>query len=324
MTEHGVSPAENEPLRRFLSSLPKLPARRRDGHKGDYGTAVLVAGSSEMSGAAALCGRSALVAGAGLVRLLVPESIQRTVAERSPEYMTVALPEDRAGRIALDALPMLEARLARSSAFAVGPGLGRSLGLELAVKKLFFERPEPAVFDADALNALAAREVFLPVSDRQLFFETFPAPPAARILTPHPGEFARMTGRPTPCEATGRRDAAESFVRAVRKNFASETAPIVLVLKGAGTVVTDGERTAICELGNPAMATGGSGDVLTGVITALAAQKMEPFASAVFGVALHALAGDLAVVRLGKPSLVASDIIDSLSEAFVSIGAIST
>lgn len=307
----------------FFDTLPKLPVRPKDGHKGTFGTAALIGGSAEMTGAIRLAGRAALRAGAGLVRLMVPEPAAAAVIAETPEYMTVRLPADRRGRISFDAEKTIRARLTSADAFGVGPGMGRSLGLELLTTGLFFASSNAApsnaadgagVFDADALNALAAREVFLPPERRRLFEPFVPSWPGVRILTPHPGEFARLRGLPTPSDSEGRQKAAVEFVRDVRALYG--WSPLILVLKGAGTIVTDSERVFVNETGNPGMATGGSGDVLTGLLTALLARRLDPFDAATLAVALHGLAGDLAAERLGFDALTAGALLDFLPLAF--------
>ena len=294
--------------------LPPFPTRSAQAHKGTFGTAGLIGGSAEMSGAIRLAGRAALAAGAGLVRLFVPEPIASTVAAESPNYMTVPVHADRRGRIALAAFDTLRTRLEAVTAFGIGPGLDKSLGLETLAVRLFFQSPLPALFDADALNALAAREIFLAPEHRALFDLPAVSWPCVRILTPHPGEFARISGQPTPIDRKGRQSAAVDFVRRVRSIYPNS--PLILVLKGAQTVVTDGERVFVNSTGNPGMATGGSGDVLTGILTAFLARKLDPFDAAALAVALHGKAGDLAAELIGPESLTADALIEHLCQAF--------
>jgi ADP-dependent NAD(P)H-hydrate dehydratase len=297
------------------TSLPRLPPRQPDAHKGEFGLALIVGGSRGMAGAVALAGMAALRGGAGLVRLAVPECILDTVAAFEPSYMTIPLRSDPAGQIAagsLDrmtemaekthyqmqhSLPSVFDSIAswatKATVVALGPGLGRSLALDELVTRLYHEIDKPMVLDADALNALATDPEVL----------THPGGP--RVLTPHPGEFARLIGRKL--DGDLRIDAAVQL--AARCN-------IVVVLKGHHTLVTDGRRRGINTTGNPGMATGGSGDVLTGLITALMCQHLEPFDAARLGVYLHGRAGDLAAEELGQPSLIASDLIRYLPKAF--------
>jgi len=237
-----------------------------------------------MSGAAALSGLGALRGGAGLVYIAIPAAIAEIVAASEPSYLTLPLPSDDAGRFAEDALSPISSALAGKDAAAIGPGLGRSPALEAIVGTLYRDCELPLVVDADALNALAA-------SGADLGDHAGP-----RILTPHPGEFTRLSG--TSIDA----DRSESA-----KRFAAAHS-VVLVLKGAGTVATDGEDVWINSTGNSGMATGGTGDVLTGLLAALLAQGMSPLDAAKLGVHLHGLAGDLAAQDLSQPGLIASDL----------------
>lgn len=282
------------------ASLPRLPPRRPDAHKGDFGQALLIGGSRGMAGAIALAGMACLRSGAGLVKLAVPECVLDTVAGFEPSYLTVPLACDRAGRIKLRGQSRIAEFADVSTCVACGPGLGRSKKLTLLVRSLFQSLPWPMVFDADALNALAE-------TDNGLAGAAAP-----RILTPHPGEFVRLVN--TPDGAKSARE--EQIVQAQR--LAAEYGVIVL-LKGHRTIVTDGERTAENTTGNPGMATGGTGDVLTGIITALVCQGLSPFDAAVLGAHVHGLAGDLAAAELGQVSLIASDLLTYLPKAFQSL-----
>lgn len=272
--------------------IPQLSPRQPDDHKGTFGTALIVGGSRGMSGAAALAGMAALRGGAGLVRLAVADAILDIVAGFEPAYTTIPLPADRGGRIAWTARKAIVAAAEQATVVGLGPGLGKSMGLTALVCWLYQHLAQPMVIDADALNALSTRP------------EVLPHPGGPRILTPHPGEFARLFGR--------RIDIAE------REAVADEAAArwgVVVVLKGHGTCVSDGRRRAINATGNPGMATGGTGDVLTGLITALACQKLSPWEAARLGVHLHGLAGDLAAEELGQVSLTANDLIRFLPSA---------
>jgi ADP-dependent NAD(P)H-hydrate dehydratase len=298
------------------TELPRLPPRQADSHKGNYGSALLIGGSRGMAGSVSLAGMAALRGGAGLVRLAVPEIILSTVAGFEPSYMTVALATDLDGRIAAashDRIAELAekahyavqhhipssfdciAELAKTStAIAIGPGLGRSPGLDDLVTRLYREIPNPMVFDADALNALASAR------------ESLPRPGGPRIFTPHPGEFARLINQKL--EGDARNNAAVQLAARCK---------IVVLLKGYRTLVTDGRRSAINTSGNPGMATGGAGDVLTGLTTSLLCQGLEPFDAARLAAYLHGRAGDLAAEDVGETSLIASDLVRYLPKAFL-------
>ncbi len=285
----------NNHLERPSEPLPELPRRALESHKGSFGTALIVGGSRGMTGAVSLAGMAALRGGAGLVRLAVADACLETVASLEPSYMTAAVPCDRAGRIAYAARQSIVRLAATATAVACGPGLGRSLGLDALVSWLYVNLRQPLVVDADGLNALAARR------------EVFDRPGGPRILTPHPGEFARLVGADrVPVEQRER-----MAIDLARRSKA------VVVLKGHHTLITDGDRWARNVTGNPGMATGGTGDVLTGLVTSLVCQGLAPFEAAQLGVYLHGLAGDLAVDRLGQESMTASDLVRFLPEAFL-------
>ena len=275
-------------------SLPQLPKRRAESHKGDYGRALLIGGSLGMSGAIGLAGMAALRSGAGLVKLAVPDVCLATVASYEPSYMTLALASDEAGRIAAAARSVIAPVLGEATCCGCGPGLGRSAELDDLVWWLYESIEQPIVLDADGLNALAA--------DRSRLRH----PGGPRILTPHPGEFRRLVG-------TDRLTVQASREKAVEL---AEACGVIVVLKGHRTLVTDGQRIVENSTGNPGMATGGAGDVLTGIITALVCQGLAPCDAACLGVHVHGLAGDLAAERLGETSLTASDLVGELPKVF--------
>ncbi len=298
------------------TALPRLGPRRADSHKGDYGRALLVGGSRGMSGAIALAGKAALRSGAGLVTLAVPRCIQDVVATFEPSFMTQGLADENGQFAMLATADVTILSLEMRAVVALGPGLGRSEVLTDFVE-FVYHMQSPMVVDADALFALAQRP------------EVLAKPGGPRVLTPHPGEFERLTGKPY--DVAQRIEVAAELARGEddlhyqyrdRSNVTSSTArrpEILVVLKGHETVVTDGRRFSINHTGNPGMATGGSGDVLTGVITALLCQGLSPFDAARLGVHVHGLAGDLAAKELGQVSLIASDLIDYLPTAFLSL-----
>lgn len=275
------------------------PPRPADGHKGTFGTVLILGGSRGMSGAAALAGVAALRSGAGLVYVATPMSIQPIVAAYEPSYLTVGCSEDDAGRISDSAITDLESRLGASTAFAVGPGLGQSDSLMRLVPQLFEGADKPAVFDADALNALA--------KSRELHGFTVTDRTAERVLTPHPGEFARLMGYKPGSTTEERIQAAAEL---------AQQANAVVVLKGKNSIITDGARYAVNTTGNSGMATGGTGDVLTGLITGLLAQRLPAFDAARLGAYLHGLSGDIAAEHESQPALIASDLLRFLGAAW--------
>lgn len=278
--------------------LPQLPPRKPDSHKGDYGRVLIVGGSRGMAGAPALAGKAALRSGAGLVTLAVPASIQSTVASFEPSYMTLGFGTDEQHSLSGHEVDDLLQAADHMTALALGPGLGAAPYTAELVHALYSRLEIPIVVDADGLNALA--------SDMGLLQESV----AARILTPHPGEFARLTGEKAAADVEQRAMQAAALCRE------DEAGNTIVVLKGHQTIVTDGSHYAVNTTGNPGMATAGSGDCLTGVITALVAQGLSAWEAARLGVHVHGLAGDLAAAELGEVSLIASDLIDYLPEAF--------
>jgi len=289
------------PRIQLVSNVPQPPSRSEDAHKGDCGRTLIVAGSHGMSGAACLAGTAALRGGAGLVTVAVPDRILDIVASYEPSYLTIALADDEQGRIHVSSGHLLKTAIVNQSSVAIGPGLGQSSGLQELVAELYATIPCAAVFDADALNLLAKRSYLLKRIDD--------AP--ARIVTPHPGEFSRLTGESTETIQQNRTQLAAEFAK---KNN------VIVVLKGSNTVTTDGTRVAINATGNCGMATGGTGDVLTGVIAALLAQGMPAFEAAQLGVHLHGLAGDLVAAELSKRGLIASDLLRFLGRAWCELG----
>ena len=285
-----------------VSNLPLIPLRPQTAHKGTFGTVLGVGGSRGMSGAVALAGKAALVCGSGLVRLAVPDPILETVAGFDPNYTTLPLPADRQGRISISATKTVLRHAEAATAVFLGPGLGRSAELDAFVQRLLDKLDKPLVVDADGLNALLVHRIRLPDSFR-----------LSPVFTPHSGEFARLTQTPTPAE--DQREARIAAAQEFSKRF-----NVVLVLKGHATIIVHGDRVAVNSTGNPGMATGGSGDVLTGTIASFLGQGFVPFDAARLGVYVHGLAGDLAAERLGQASVLATSIIESLPDALRRLG----
>lgn len=275
--------------------ISPIPERADDIHKGDVGRIAVIGGSCDevmMSGAPALTAMAALRGGAGLVQVMVPEAIRGNVAVLVPCATLRTLPQDSGNLLA--AIDEFGADVV-----AIGPGLGRSLGPAVLVD-LIKTYTNSIVIDADGLNLLAAAGPF-DIPD-----------PARIVLTPHPGELkrllaARNASREVGPEPAARRAAACALVKA----YGCTT-----VLKGRGTIVTNADRLYTNETGNAGMATGGTGDVLTGVIAALIGQHMAPFEAAILGVYLHGLAGDFAAEELGRHAMTALDLVEYLPEAF--------
>ena len=265
--------------------LAMLPDRAEDAHKGDFGRLLLLCGAKGYTGAAYLAAMGALRSGAGLVFLGVPESIYAIEAVKLNEAIVFPLP-DEAGKLSAAAIPEILNRLPQMDAVLIGPGLGRSEGTYQVVKAVLENAVCPVVLDADGINVTAPHKHL--VRGR-----TNPT-----ILTPHAGEFARLGG-----ETGDRRTAAEKMARDLG---------CILLLKGQGTVITDGDTTYINPTGNPGMAVGGSGDVLSGIITALLGIGIEPLEAAACGAWLHGAAGDRCAAELGQYGMLPTDMVNVL------------
>ncbi len=294
---------------RMIDTLPEAPARPVDAHKGTFGRVLVIGGSRGMSGAPSLAGLGALRGGAGLVDVAVPSEILPIVAAIEPSYLTIPLATDEEhGCFSADGLTGLWGACKGKDCVALGPGLGTAHGMFGIVKQLFLGLTQPMVIDADALNVLAAEPSG---RDRDLWISDALGP---RIFTPHPGEFAKLIGSDIATVQSRRVEMAAEFAK---------DSGVIVVLKGHGTVITDGDRVAINRTGNPGMATGGSGDVLTGLIAALLAQGMPAFEAAQLGAHLHGLAGDLAAAELSQPGMIASDLPRFLTQAWRKLESIS-
>ena len=274
---------------------PLFPPRPGDAHKGSYGHLLVIAGSVGKTGAAALAGRSALRSGVGLCTVATPASQQPIVASFSMETMTEPIVETAARSLAVKAREHLVELALQRDAVALGPGISLDPETQALARALVAEVPRPMVVDADALSALAGH------------LDLLAEAPAARVLTPHPGEMARMLG-------VGIAQVQADRMETVRR-FCVEHR-VYLVLKGARSVLgsPDG-RVFVNPTGNPGMATGGSGDVLTGMIGAFLARRFDALAALQAGCYLHGRAGDLAAADRGEEGLVAGDIIEAISAA---------
>ncbi|HXM56971.1 MAG TPA: NAD(P)H-hydrate dehydratase [Candidatus Dormibacteraeota bacterium] len=277
----------------------RLPDRPLDGHKGTFGTVVVVAGSRGYTGAAYLCSTASVRAGAGLVRLLVAEGVYPILAVKCTEVMATPVDEDAPGALGPGALEAVAGHLRAGTAGLVGPGLGSHPGTWRLVRDLVVGVERPLVLDADALNALADQPAALARLGRD------------RVLTPHPGEMARLVRWSTAEVQANRREVALAGAR--------EWGAVV-VLKGARTLVAapDG-RLSEDPHEVPALATGGTGDVLSGVIAGFLAQGSDPFEAAVTGVYVHGEAGRRLQDRLGPAGLLASELLAELPPAMGSL-----
>lgn len=266
--------------------LSILPDRDPFAHKGNFGKILLLCGSRGYTGAAALAAMGALRSGAGLVFLGVPESIYAIEAVKLTEAIVFPLPEE-GGKLSAAAVPEILERLPKLDAVLIGPGLGQSKGTLAVVKGVIEQFSGPVVVDADGINVLAAHKDILRG-------RTGPT-----ILTPHDGEFARLGG----VIGSDRAAAAVAMAR--------ELGCIVL-LKGHETVITDGTAIYINHTGNPGMAVGGSGDVLSGIIVSLLGQGIAPLEAAACGAWLHGAAGDLCAAQMGQYGMLPSDMVSVL------------
>ena len=281
-----------------VTKIAKLPPREIDSHKGTFGKVCIIGGQTGMSGAPSLSATAALKSGAGLVRVAIPTSTLNTVASFNPCYTTIPLAENKHGQVSEKAVASVLEITKGNDVIAIGPGLGTSRGARRIVNTLIQQPDLRLVIDADALNCLAKETSW---HERKN---------ASIILTPHPGEMARIWKSvfrvPLPID------------RNEQAAMLAEKTGCTVVLKGAATIVADTEKTYTNTTGNPGMATAGSGDVLTGVITAIAAQGLSDFDAAQSAVYTHGIAGDIAAEKHGQISTTATDILKALSKAFKS------
>ncbi|MBN1420349.1 MAG: NAD(P)H-hydrate dehydratase, partial [Planctomycetes bacterium] len=290
----GLDPLETEHRLVTPEILSLVPRKRPEDSKYTAGAVLVAGGAPGMTGAACLAASAALRSGAGLVTVAIGERSWPIVATKLTEAMTRPLPEAADGCPEGESFSALLSGSTRFDAILLGPGMGRGGGPARVVRTAVREARVPLVIDADALFCLAQDAGLLA------------ALPRDAILTPHPGEFARLIGAKASDVQTDREGLASGFAR--RRGG-------ILVLKGRGTVVADGERTWINPTGNPGMATGGSGDVLAGMIASFRAQGSDAFEAARLGVYLHGLAGDIAARAIGETALIASDIVESIPAA---------
>ncbi len=282
-----------------------LPQRSSSSHKGTYGRVLVVAGSTGMTGAAALASEAALRAGAGLVTLATPKHLNPILEGLLPEAMTLPLPETASGSLSTAATSaILEFAEKTQSVLAIGPGLSQHPDTAALVHQLVRENQKQElgirlVVDADGLNALAQAPEIISLVDK------------AAVLTPHPGEMARLTNTPVSTLEKDRIRTAQQF---------ASNSGVTLVFKGAPTVTGFPNADVwINSTGNPGMATGGMGDVLTGIIVGLMAQGISSEKAAALGVYIHGLAADRVAEALGMHGLLASDVLKAVPEAIASL-----
>ncbi|NLW07411.1 MAG: NAD(P)H-hydrate dehydratase, partial [Clostridia bacterium] len=282
---------------------PYLPVREASGHKGLYGRVLAVGGSPGLSGAIVMTATAALKAGAGLVTAAVPQTVHNILEMKTTEVMTYSLPATAGGALSREALEPILNRLADSDVLAIGPGLSQDEATAEMVRELLPRLKVAAVVDADALNALAGHT------------ELLTADHAPLVLTPHPGEMARLLGT-TATKVQEKR--LETACQCAREWQA------VVLLKGARTIIAwpDGQ-VFINPSGNPGMATAGSGDVLTGIIAGLIAQGLQPGIAAALGAYIHGMAGDEAAKHKGEYALMAGDLLEYLPSAFCKLEVVS-
>jgi NAD(P)H-hydrate epimerase len=274
-----------------------LPVRKPDGHKGDFGWVLCVAGSTGMTGAAALAAESALRSGCGLVRLACPEATQPVLAGKLTEVITHPLPDvRRKGALALRALGEIVSLQNDYDSVILGPGIGRHHETGELMRRLIGRINKPVILDADGLNALENHSDLLADHKSPL------------IITPHAGEFTRLTGIDVPTDIHER-------LRVVRET--ARLLKLILVLKGSPTIIANADGSCwLNSTGNSGMATAGSGDVLSGIIGSFLAQGMTAENAAVCGVFIHGMAGDLAAEELSERGMIAGDMVRYLPQAF--------
>ncbi len=271
--------------------------REDNSHKGDYGKVGIIAGSRGMTGSAYLTAKSALRTGSGLVYSLVPERLESIMSIKLTEAIIKPVFDQGLGHFVKESLDDIVKNLKGLDVLALGPGLGIDEDRKFLVKELVTNIDLPMIIDADGLNCLAENMDILKNKEKDL------------IITPHPGEFSRLLNKDIK-EIESKR---EYYAKLLAKEYG-----LTVVLKGHKTIVTNPEgQVYINTTGNPGMATAGSGDVLTGIITSLRGQGLDSFESGKLGVYLHGLAGDLAAGKKGQNGLIASDIMEAIPNALM-------
>lgn len=284
-----------------------VPERPLNSYKGDYGHIMIIAGSRGKTGAALMTAKSCLRAGAGMVTIGVPETLADVFQTRVTEEMIISLPDTGSGTLSYRAADEIARFVSeKADVLAIGPGIGISDDTRRLLPELIGRSAAPMVIDADGINSLRGNR------------EVLKSARAPVLLTPHIGEFARLLKRGTAVDA-GIRERIEKDRINLMLAFAEDTGSY-LILKGAPTIIAEPEgKVFINTTGNPGMATAGSGDVLTGIVSAFLGQHLDPLEAAVLGIYMHGLAGDMAAAGKGMHSLIATDIIRHLPAAFSSL-----
>ncbi|MCM8770647.1 MAG: NAD(P)H-hydrate dehydratase [Candidatus Omnitrophica bacterium] len=274
---------------------PRLLQRRPDTHKGDFGHIFILAGSGRFSGAAVLCAEAAMRTGAGLVTLGMPKSLTNAIIKIKPKEICLEpLPETKKASLSLAAFGKIKEFCKKIDILIIGPGLSEDKSTQNLIRKIIKTIDKPLVIDADGINALAGHLDLLKEIKKE------------KILTPHPGEMARLLNT--------KKEFVQSNRNVIAKDFASRY-NLTIILKGFKTIVADKRNIYINKTGNPGMSTAGSGDVLTGMVAALWGQGLDAFSASKYATYLHGLAGDLAAKEKTQMGMIASDIIAKIPEA---------
>ena len=285
--------------------LPKLNPRKSNSHKGSYGRVLVLAGSPGLTGAAYLCSKAALRSGSGIVTLGVPESLNPIMEAKLTCVMTHPLPETKASTLSNKGKKEIMKLCESHDVVALGPGLSQQPETRELILWLIQNIDRNMVIDADGLNALSDKVNVLHKIKRHA------------VLTPHPGEMSRLAGLGLAKDVQkDRLNTASQFVQSIQKKLNNE-GKLTLVLKGDKTIVANSRKVYVNRTGNPGMATAGTGDVLTGIIASLIGQGYDVFDASQLGVYIHGLAGDIAAKKKGEHSMIASDIIEYLPDAFI-------
>ncbi len=291
-----------------VKSLPKLIPRKKNTHKGSYGRVLVLAGSPGMTGAAYLCCKAALKSGSGLVTLGVPKSLNFVMETKLTCVMTHPLPETKALTLSNKGREEILKLCEKHDVVALGPGLSQQPETKKLILWMIKTINRSIVIDADGINALTGNLHILYKIKKNV------------VLTPHPGEMSRLINLDSAKDVQKKRiDIATKFVKSIHKQLGKER-DFVLVLKGDKTIVANYNKVYINHTGNPGMATAGAGDILTGIIISLIGQGFNVFDASQLGVYIHGLAGDIASKKKGEVSMIASDILDFLPDAFIRYG----